>query len=575
MNSAEETRPPSPWPTRIAVLVLLLAAVVGVFWSARIIAQYAHIPPDFDEAVHLLPVRQLALDVRSGDIAAFVRHTLNQDSLAAYPFLHSWLTFPVWLVWPSITAVRVLSSVFLIAAALLAFAIGHDLAASPRLRWLAGLTSGGLLLLSFPLWVYGALAYLEGAGLMVTLLALWLYGRSDGNGRWARQANQYALFASLAVAAAFFTKYNFGLFLVGGIVLNELAGVWRHQSPARVWMKRWLYLAGPTAVLLLLWCLYPGHWERFWVFGRAQEGGLGVGQLESWLYYWRSLFTQYVNGLPFVLLLGGGLLYGLWHWRSFGVRSLLAYALVSWLLLILVPQKAPRFLYTVAPALFPLAGAFVTTAADWLRRQRRVWQFAAVGMVILWLVWAETAVVQRFRFWDTAVAAGYIIAQETRELQQFIAANTVAQNQRVVILNGWHQFSAPALQWAFYDSQPDSPIPFDAQMVSTQLVPEPTPENLEALVSQWRAQGVTMLVSIDGSPAGAHSGWSLIEPLLTQGIVEPVTSSTPVILPTKSFDLQEALLSGKIGSAAELDTAVAEASGSLNLQFHLYRLRDE
>ena len=62
---------------------------------------------------------------------------------------------------------------------------------------------------------------------------------------------------------------------------------------------------------------------------------------------------------------------------------------------------------------------------------------------------------------------------------------------------------------------------------------------------------------------------------LGQGLVEPVTSSTPVTLPTKSFDLQEALLSGEIGSVAELNTAVTEASGTLNLQFHLYRLRDE
>jgi hypothetical protein len=342
-----------------------------------------------------------------------------------------------------------------------------------------------------------------------------------------------------------------------------------------VWLKRWAYLAGPTAVLLLLWFFYPGHWQRFWAFGNAQEGGLGVWQLESWLYYWRSLFTQYVNGLPFALLLGGGLVYGLWRWRSFGVRALLAYALVSWLLLILVPQKAPRFLYTVAPALFPLAGAMTAAGVHWLRGQSRVWRFGVTGLVVLWLVWAGTAVWQRFRFWDTAVAAGYIIAPETSDVQQFIAANTLAQNQQVVILNGWHLFSAPALQWAFYGSHPDSPIPFDAQMVTTQLVPEPTPENLEALVNQWRAQGVTMLVSIDGSPAGAHSGWSLIEPLLAQGLVEPVISSTPVTLPTKSFDLQEALLSGEIGSAAQLATALAEASSALNLQLHLYRLRHE
>ena len=573
MNSANIPR----WPTWLSLAGLVLVTAVCIFAASQIIQQYAHMPPDFDESVHLLPVRQLAVDLQRGDVAAFVRHTLNQDMLAAYPFLHSWLTFPVWFVSPTITAVRVTSVLFLLPSVVLAFAIGHDLPQSERFRWLAALVSGGLLLCSFPLWVYGGLAYLEGAGLCLTLLALWLYGRSSRNGRWAKHANRYALFASFAVAGAFFTKYNFGLFLIGGIVLNEVVQLLlevKQQEPSDGRLRRWQYLAAQTAVLLVLWFIYPGHWQRFWAFSNAQEGGLTVWQVESWLYYGRSFFQQYLAGWPFILLAGAGLGYAVWSWRNFSVRALLLYTVVGWLLLIWVPQKAPRFLYTVAPAVFPLSGVFAAVLAAWWYKQERPLRLGVALVAVMWLLWAGTAVGQRFRFFEAAVAAGYVSAPETVEAYQFVAEHTLAQNQRVVILNGWHLFSGPGLQWAFHIQNPENAAAFDKQLVTTILVPEPTPENVEAVLQELYAQGITTLLSIDGSPAGSHSGWSLVEPLLAQGVLEPVASSGPFLLPTKSFALQEALLSGEINNQEALETAVSQERGSLTIHLHLYRVQN-
>ena len=84
----------------LAVGLLLLGSGWGVWQAAQTINHYARIPPDFDEAVHLLPVRQLAYDLQQGDLAAFGRHTLNQDQMAGYPFFHAWLTIPAWLIAP-------------------------------------------------------------------------------------------------------------------------------------------------------------------------------------------------------------------------------------------------------------------------------------------------------------------------------------------------------------------------------------------------------------------------------------------------------------------------------------------
>ncbi len=558
----------------LCLLLLLAGGLWGVGRTRQTIAQFAQTPPDFDEAVHLLPVRQLAYDWQQGDAAAFLRHTLNQDQLAAYPFFHSWLTAPIWLLAPGITTVRTMSAVYLALAVLVAFGLGHDLAWNGRYRWLAGLVAGALTLLAFPLWMYGGLAYLEGAGLLLTLLALWLYGRSQ-QANDAR-ARGYAILAGTAVVAAFLTKYNFGLFLAGGMVLNEIITLWlaRPARAQRAWRERWAALLTPVALLPLLWFLLPGHWGRFVAFSGAQQGELPFWQPASWAFYPISLLTQYSAGWPVALLVVAGLVYGVRQWRDFRVRALLVYLLVSWALLVIVPQKEPRFLFTVAPAAFVLAGGWAAAAGEWLARLAGR-QRLALGLILgLWLVMGVTAVTQRFQLFDETLAAGYASAPETTMLYHFIQERTLAQGEGVYLLNSWHLFSHPALLWTYYDVAPDSPLAYDDGRLAAGLVPEPTTANQDAFVAMLRAQGLRYVATIDGSPAGDYTGWAMLEPLVARGLMEHVASSPPVNVPVLTFDYQEALLRGAYADEA---TAVAQSANfrdEITLQVHLYRVRE-
>ncbi len=558
----------------LTLLLLLLGGGWGIWQAAQTIGQYADVPPDFDEAVHLLPVRQLAYDLQHGDMSAFGQHTLNQDQMAGYPFFHAWLTVPAWLIAPTITTTRVMSTVYLAAAALVAFALGYDSIANGRFRWLAGFVSGLLVLSAFPLWIYAGLAYLEGAGLLVSFFALWLYGRSCQEDQ--SRTRRYALLSSFAMLLAFFTKYNFGLFVLGGMALNEgiTFFISLHESPriSRQQWPRWLLLAGPIMLVLLCWFLWPGHWASFVAYSSAQEGNLSFWKGESWLYYPHSLLTQYSAGLPVALLLLAGLLNSLWHWRAFRTRSLLAYGLVSWLLLIAVPQKETRFLYTVAPAVFVLTGGWAGYGADWIGQQTRRWQIGLAVVAVVWLVWAGTAVQQRFRFFDQALAAGYASPPETREIYRFVQQNTLEQNRRVYLLNSWHLFSTTGLLWTFYEAVPDSSLAYDDGFISAGLAPEPTPANQAAFIAQLRAQDIDTILSIDGSPAGDYSGWSIIEPLQAQGQVVHMASSPIYTLSTLSFAYQEALLSGEFTNPATAVTSAADYRSSLTLQSHLYHI---
>lgn len=561
--------------TLFAWLLIMAGGLLGVWLAAQTIGQFAGAPPDFDEAVHLLPVRQLAVDVQQGDVGAFLRHTLNQDQLAAYPFFHAWLTFPAWLVAPGITTARTMSAVYLALAALVAFGLGHDLVAHGRFAWLAGLVAGALTLLALPLWAYAGLAYLEGAGLLVTLLALWLYGRSFPADR--RKAQWFAFLAGLLVMAAFFTKYNFGLLLMGSIALNELVAwiLTRRQAPITAVLRRWLALGGLPAGLLLAWFFWPGHWTRFVAYSGAQEGQLTLWRLASWLYYPRSLLAQYSAGWPIALLVVGGLVYGVLRWRAFRARSLLIFLLLGWLMLTAVPQKEPRFLYTVAPAAFVLAGGLVAATAVWAAGQARRWRLGLAVVGVAWLMWAGTAVAQRFQFFSQVLAAAYASPPETVTAYQFVQAHTLAQNQPVYLLNSWHLFSPPALLWTYYTAAPGSLLAYDDGLVSAGLVPEPTAVNQAELIARLKAQGIRYILSIDGSPAGDYSGWAIIEPLQAQGLVAHVASSPSLTLPVRSLAYQEALLSGEFPDLATAMAQSAQYQSSLGVQLHLYEITGE
>jgi hypothetical protein len=88
------------------LLVLGMTVWIGSRAVKRIYALQS-CPPVFDETVHLLPAIQAATDLRRLDFAAFWKHSINQDQLAYYPFLYSWLVAPFFVAWsPSLVVGR-------------------------------------------------------------------------------------------------------------------------------------------------------------------------------------------------------------------------------------------------------------------------------------------------------------------------------------------------------------------------------------------------------------------------------------------------------------------------------------
>jgi len=558
---------------RASLISILLITALGV-WGSRAALQtiqtYSDHPPDFDEAVHLLPALQIANDVQALRVADFWLHTYTQDRIAAYPFLDSWLLAPFFIVWkPALTVARASGLFYLVVSAIVAFFLAQELSPHKQLSWLSGLTGALLTLAALPLWAYASLAFLEAPGLLVTLVGLLCYvraGPDDNRPAWL-------IGASVSTAGMLFTKYSFGVFMVSAILLNEVLNALAvRRAPSR---RRLICLAGPFVLLALVWFADLGKLYRFLIYSQSQRGQLPLWDAESLLYYPKNLIRYYASGPLSAVLILIGLATSLIAWKQHRRRAVLVYFLISMVAVTLVPQKAGRFLYTVAPAAFVLAGPPVAQVAAWLtERAQKRWVQATVVLLMGGLLVAETsAVAQRFSFYEPAIEVNYTSSPDTGQAYRFIADNTLARGIRPHILNGWHLVNAYALEWEYYSNASSEPAAFDYGVATMALAPEPTEANLNALTESLARQGISALVSIDGSPAGQYTGWQVIEPLLAKGELETHPDHPRYALVEWASPYVDQVFAGDFSSRAAFEQARRESKTEFPIQLHLYYLK--
>jgi hypothetical protein len=273
--------------------------------------------------------------------------------------------------------------------------------------------------------------------------------------------------------------------------------------------------------------------------------------------------------------MGLGLLRGLAGWRRYPSRALTAYLLFGLIVLARTPQKEIRFLYTIAPVIYVLAGLAVAwlvaqAGRHWARPRRRFW--LAGGAAVL-LVLDAVFVVRRFSYYNAALETAYLSPPAVRRAYQWIIEATLAQGVRPYVLNGWHTLNPYALEWEYFAMRGGDPAQYSYQLASGGLAPEPTPANLEALLARLDEMAPAALISIDGSPAGSYTGWHVVEPLLAQGKLETYPQDFHQAMEQWPASYWDAVLAGNLNSADELQQARQASLFVIDVTIHVYYLR--
>ncbi len=519
--------------------VLALAVATWMTLQAAAAAQrFADRPFDFDEAVHALPAYQIAVDLRAGDLGAALAHSFDEDRLAAYPFLHSWLIAPALMVSGADTAsARLANTVFVWVSLALAAWVARALSRGPA-RDVAAPLAALLLALSLPVWVYANTVLLEGAGLVVTLAWLGAYLRARP-GAWPG----WAWLAGLLSVAAFFTKYSFGVFVVGGMALAEALALAAERRPAP---RRWLALFAPAALLIGGWLLLPDKLGRLAGYSVAQRSSLVFWSWANWLYAPVNSLRFYASGPLAAGLMAATIGLLPLRWRDEGVRKTCAAYLAGLAALTWVPQKDARFLYTVAPLLIPAAAALAAQALPVLRARRWL-TYLATGVALLELSFG----VVRLSRYAEALQTVFNTSPDTRALYAYIIDHSLAPGQRPRLLNTWFQVNALAASWEYYARYGGRPAADDYNLVHQSQTDAADETARAALFDGLRAAEDQVLITIDGSPAGAVTGWAIAEPALAEGDLLPIDQSPTYTLFVWPRETQERLFAAEIGTVGE------------------------
>ncbi|MEE8468263.1 MAG: hypothetical protein V3T22_07395 [Planctomycetota bacterium] len=204
-------------------------------------------------------------------------------------------------------------------------------------------------------WRYAPSLFLEVPFLTVSTLTLWAWLRRGESAAGWRRGRE--LLAGALVAAAFFTKWNYGALLAAGLGADWLVESWleTRAGRARSQALRSLWLALPLTAMLSWWFVLPlpaglevaaGHREALAGFLAGNRGG-ATTDWNMRLLHWGTGVAR----VPWLVVLASGWLLALRCAHRRPTRLLWLVALTSCVPVALHPFHLDRFLI---PGLLPL-----------------------------------------------------------------------------------------------------------------------------------------------------------------------------------------------------------------------------
>lgn len=568
------------------LLVLVADLLVGAF-VARTILDYQSLPFDWDEAMHANGGLILALDLRAGDLPAFIRDSYAQ---AFYPPAFSWLLTPALSVFgPSRVAARMTSLICLELAVVVIYLVGLEL--DRRRGWIIGLAGALLTLVSLPMLTNAALVMLEIPALLASFFTLWVYLRTGGQRRWSLLA------VGVLAGLTFLTKYPYGILVILTLIIVEAVGhITRNGWPAAcrsLPAGRWAYLFGPLLVIGIIWFAGPGKIAGYLEYTRLQipqDWRFGVSDL---LFYPQAIALSYSPSLWVAGLLMAGLVSALAHAREEPLRLLLVYFSAGvGLLLVKGQHHNIRFVAPMVPALYLIAGRELIRylekrlpalasglpiksigvregARGKSRRLLPLLLFTFTLIVALAILSGITGAYYRLSLYPVLMRLEYETDPAADELATWLAAMIPPGERRLVMVNNWDQFSGPALEWAFIALQPDPPGRFQDQSVLVLWPQSSSVEAVQATQAAWKAAGVRYVVVFEGSPEGCAPCWQghydQLRPQLES------LAETRLTLHAWDRDLIGRLRLAQLRPGAGLDAALAAAYHEQAITARVYR----
>ncbi len=538
---------------RVVIALTILVAALVIILIAHTIVAYSDYPFDSDEAIHANSGLALALDLRAGDWATFIRRFYQQSFYPpAFSVLKA-LTFAA--LGPSTLAARGFSLACLPLALLAIYLTSRQV--DEQWGWLIGCITIGLTLTAQPLLVTSAQVMMEIPGLLASFGMMWLYTRALNNPSAKNLAG-----TSVMLAITFLTKYTYGVAAIATVGLMEMTLF--IKNPTRT-ARRWWWLIGPCALLLALWFAHPSKLASFWAYATAQPKNQ-TWQWDSLLFYPRSIAYHYTPSPIFGLITLLSILWTIKRWHHQPLRLLLIYFGVGFIEMTLNLPNDPRFIATFIPAAHILTGAMLAwSIKTWSQANPGIFQYLVAALLIVSLITAVPVLIDRYRAYPSLMEAKYETHPRLNDLADWIQTQT-ASSPPPYLVNYWDQFGPWALTWYRGTHQAPPGARFQDLAVPASLLIEASDENIAALRASILESGAGYVVAFEGAPWGAPDWWIYAAAL--DDIIDPVARQ---VFDVKAYNTGD-WLDTSLLRKTEWERIKADSRYTLHVQTTIYAI---
>lgn len=413
------------------------------------IIKFRNVPFPWDSGAYACEGLRIAQDLKTGDMISFAADSYRQGW---WPFFHSWLLAPAFILFGNTYAVARGVSMFCFILFVFVLYLASLEMSRKQGHWV-GLMTVYLALTSLPLLVLSAMCMSEMPGLLMTFITFFLYLKAIKH-----QKSFLFVCTSLVMALTLFTKWHHGLFVVFAIFITQLTATKKILSRSNYS----LFL--PFLLIMMGWFVYPRHITSFFGHSTFQPQYYKFLSLENFLFYPKSFFQVYHSSWIIALVVAIGFIISLRRIKDPRIRLFVIHILIGMILMTIKLDNRHRYIISIVPSIWILGASQLAELMDYLKSRlpSRKIKIALAFFIMAGISIITFISVPRLyqEYPDSLLNFNYYNDERPNKAYEFVARNVERHNQ-IAVFSSWDYFNSlnsPTIRWHIElrkDSDPD------------------------------------------------------------------------------------------------------------------------
>lgn len=423
-----------------------LASASSVYLT---IIKFRDIPFPWDSGAHAYEGLRIALDLKAGDMISFIGDTYRQGW---WPFIHSWLLAPAFILFGNSYAVaRGVSLFCFVLFVPVLYGISTEMSEKHG-HWI-GLMTAYLALTSLPLLVLSAMCMSEIPGLLMTFITFLFYLKA------IKHQHSY-LFAitGILMALTLFTKWHHGVFVILAIFITQLT------ITKKILSRSNFSLSLPFLLIMIGWFIYPRHITSFFGHSTFQPQYYKFLSLENWLFYPKSFFHVYHSSWMIAIIVAIGFLFSLRRVKDPRIRLFIIYVLIGLILMMIKLDNRDRYIITIVPVIWVLGASQLVEIVDYFKRRlsNKRLKIALASLILVGIAIVTFISVPRLYngYPQDLIKFNYFSDERPNKAYEFIARN-VDRHNWIAVFGTWDDFNSlngPTIKWHIEGRRKNDPM---------------------------------------------------------------------------------------------------------------------